>query len=123
MFRNAQRSLRASASKIDCSENILDVKNSSPIWHPHGGGNRSVVLMPGPWEWGILFKKSMVKYLEDDSGAVTVDWVVLTAAVVGLGLIVFAVVIPAVESLSSYINEILYQRAACLSVAAEGWGC
>ncbi|MBL9049536.1 MAG: hypothetical protein JNK19_05440 [Tabrizicola sp.] len=65
----------------------------------------------------------MVKYLEDDSGAVTVDWVVLTAAVVGLGLIVFAVVIPAVESLSSYINEILYQRAACLSVAAEGWGC
>lgn len=88
-----------------------------------GGGNRSAVFMPGPWEWGIFFMKYMVNYLEDDSGAVTVDWVVLTAAVVGIGLIVFTVVVPAVESLSSYINEILYQRKACLSVASEGWSC
>jgi Flp pilus assembly pilin Flp len=28
-------------------------------------------------------------FLNDETGAVTVDWVVLTAAVVGLGLVVF----------------------------------
>ena len=27
-------------------------------------------------------------FLKDDSGAVTVDWVVLTAAIVGLGVVV-----------------------------------
>ena len=30
----------------------------------------------------------MVKYWRDESGAVTVDWVVLTAAIVGLGIAV-----------------------------------
>lgn len=30
-------------------------------------------------------KKPFKKFIEDDSGAVSVDWVVLTAAVVGLG--------------------------------------
>jgi hypothetical protein len=30
------------------------------------------------------------KYLSDEDGAVTVDWVVLTAAIVGLGVAVLA---------------------------------
>jgi Flp pilus assembly pilin Flp len=43
-------------------------------------------------------------FLKDESGAVTVDWVVLTAAVVGLGLVVFAVVKPAVSRLGVAIG-------------------
>jgi hypothetical protein len=46
-------------------------------------------------------------FLKDEAGAVTVDWVVLTAAVVGLGLVVFAFIAPAVSSLADEIgNEI-----------------
>ncbi|QYX57556.1 hypothetical protein K1T73_03915 [Roseovarius sp. SCSIO 43702] len=30
-------------------------------------------------------KLTLKKFVEDDAGAVTVDWVVLTAAIVGLG--------------------------------------
>ena len=33
-------------------------------------------------------KKIIVIYWYDESGAVTVDWVVLTAAIVGLGIVV-----------------------------------
>ena len=43
-------------------------------------------------------------FLTDDSGAVTVDWVVLTAAIVGLGLAVMAVVSAGVEDLSGDIQ-------------------
>jgi len=40
----------------------------------------------------------------DESGAVTVDWVVLTAAVVGLGIAVMAVVVPAVTGTGNTIS-------------------
>ncbi|MEZ5796195.1 MAG: hypothetical protein R3D63_01050 [Paracoccaceae bacterium] len=43
------------------------------------------------------------RFHKDEDGAVTVDWVVLTAAVVGLGLIVMAAIKPAVTGLSSAI--------------------
>lgn len=33
-----------------------------------------------------------IRFLKDESGAVTVDWVVLTAAIVGLGVAVIATV-------------------------------
>jgi Flp pilus assembly pilin Flp len=47
-------------------------------------------------------------FLNDETGAVTVDWVVLTAAIVGLGLVVFTFVQPAVSELASEIGaEIL----------------
>lgn len=39
----------------------------------------------------------------DDSGAVTVDWVVLTAAIVGLGLVVISTISPAINQASSTI--------------------
>ena len=42
-------------------------------------------------------------FLKDEAGAVTVDWVVLTAAVVGLGLVIFAVLSPAVNNLTNDI--------------------
>lgn len=44
-------------------------------------------------------------FLKDEAGAVTVDWVVLTAAVVGLGLVVFTFVRPAVSDLAVQIGD------------------
>lgn len=46
----------------------------------------------------------MHSFLKDTSGAVTVDWVVLTAALVGTGLAVMGVVGQGVENLSTDID-------------------
>ena len=43
-------------------------------------------------------------FKNDESGAVTVDWVVLTAALVGLGLAVMGVVRGGVENISNDID-------------------
>lgn len=43
------------------------------------------------------------RFAKDEDGAVTVDWVVLTAAIVGLGLIVMQAVQPAISHLSADI--------------------
>ncbi len=43
-------------------------------------------------------------FLKDETGAVTVDWVVLTAAIVGLGLVVFTFIQPAISQLASDIG-------------------
>jgi Flp pilus assembly pilin Flp len=57
------------------------------------------------------------RFLHDETGAVTVDWVVLTAAVVGLGLIVFTYVRPAVSSLASATGDKL-TASTCLTDAS-----
>jgi Flp pilus assembly pilin Flp len=44
-------------------------------------------------------------FLKDEAGAVTVDWVVLTAAVVTLGLVVFNFIAPAVSQLAEDIGS------------------
>jgi Flp pilus assembly pilin Flp len=36
----------------------------------------------------MTLKSILNKFFNDESGAVTVDWVVLTAAIVGLGMVV-----------------------------------
>ncbi|WP_339641100.1 hypothetical protein [Jannaschia helgolandensis] len=46
-------------------------------------------------------------FKNDESGAVTVDWVVLTAALVGLGLAVMGVVSGGIEDLSTDISSAL----------------
>ncbi|GAB4262315.1 MAG: hypothetical protein Kow0013_07760 [Pararhodobacter sp.] len=52
--------------------------------------------------------KSLIKtFAADESGAVTVDWVVLTAAIVGLGLAVVTSVRSGVGSLGSAISSSL----------------
>ena len=52
--------------------------------------------------------KAMIQnFAKSESGAVTVDWVVLTAALVGLGLAVMAVVSGGVENLSQDIGQSL----------------
>ena len=43
-------------------------------------------------------------FLNDETGAVTVDWVVLTAAVVGLGLAVMAAITPSISNVANAIS-------------------
>jgi Flp pilus assembly pilin Flp len=53
-------------------------------------------------------------FLKDEAGAVTVDWVVLTAAIVGLGLLVFNFIRPAVSNLAQGIGSELGAAQTCL---------
>ncbi|WP_224813878.1 Flp family type IVb pilin [Hasllibacter sp. MH4015] len=50
---------------------------------------------------------NLANFIKSESGAVTVDWVVLTAALVGLGLAVMSVVSGGVENLSTDIGQSL----------------
>ena len=53
-----------------------------------------------------LFKS----FKNDESGAVTVDWVVLTAAIVGLGMVVMTTVGGGIEDLGVAIVDDLSMR-------------
>ena len=44
-------------------------------------------------------------FQDDDSGAVTVDWVVLSAAVIGLGLVVLMPIAFSTESATSKVSD------------------
>jgi len=61
-------------------------------------------------------------FTADEDGAVTVDWVVLTAALVGLGLAVMGVVSGGVDTLSSDINTTLGCDMTATGFAADGSG-
>ncbi|MEM7643609.1 MAG: hypothetical protein AAF366_13915 [Pseudomonadota bacterium] len=58
-------------------------------------------------------------FLSDESGAVTVDWVVLTAALVGLGLAVMTVVRGGVVDAAGEIDETLRQDGIILTAFAN----
>ena len=60
-------------------------------------------------------------FLKDETGAVTVDWVVLTAAVVGLGLLIFNFVRPAVSNLAGAIATELGNAQTCMT--SDGKTC
>ena len=62
-------------------------------------------------------------FLKDDAGAVTVDWVVLTAAIVGLGLLVFNFVRPAVSNLAEGIGNELGDAQACMEANGATASC
>jgi Flp pilus assembly pilin Flp len=47
--------------------------------------------------------RTITFFANDESGAVTVDWVVLTAAVVGLALALMAAIKPAITSTAANI--------------------
>ena len=49
--------------------------------------------------------KRMLKMLRDDDGAVTVDWVVLTAAVVMLGMLIAPMLKSPVSNLAEAIGD------------------
>lgn len=55
-------------------------------------------------------KKYLAKFLHDTDGAVTVDWVVLTAAVVFLGLAVMTSINSGVDDGITYIEQGLAQN-------------
>lgn len=44
------------------------------------------------------------RFYSDDSGAVTVDWVVLSAAVVGLGVLVITTIAGSVDTMADNIT-------------------
>jgi len=47
----------------------------------------------------------LTNFFKDESGAVTVDWVVLTAAIVGLGVIVITTIAEGALDHSSGLND------------------
>jgi Flp pilus assembly pilin Flp len=51
-----------------------------------------------------LFKLTR-KFRDDEDGAVTVDWVVLTAAIVGMGVAVMTTVKSGTESVATKISQ------------------
>jgi Flp pilus assembly pilin Flp len=65
-------------------------------------------------------------FLKDEAGAVTVDWVVLTAAIVTFGLLIFTWIRPAVSELAVAIDGemeraqgIMIDEGAAASAAAN----
>jgi Flp pilus assembly pilin Flp len=57
-------------------------------------------------------------FKNDESGAVTVDWVVLTAAIVGLGLVVMTTVGGGIETLGDGIVTDLTTRSGSVGYTA-----
>jgi hypothetical protein len=49
--------------------------------------------------------KSLKAYLSGEDGAVTVDWVVLTAGVVGMAILTYPVISPAVTGMAEIIRD------------------
>ncbi|RAP40285.1 hypothetical protein BYZ73_15880 [Rhodovulum viride] len=60
-------------------------------------------------------------FAKDESGAVTVDWVVLTAAIVGLGIAVLGTVRSGVNGLGDKIEASL-TTATVATLSNLGWG-
>lgn len=56
--------------------------------------------------WARMFKT----FLNEEDGAVTVDWVVLTAAIVGLGVIVITTIGKATTDMSTGVNAHLMKQ-------------
>lgn len=52
------------------------------------------------------------RFTKDEAGAVTVDWVVLTAAIVGLGLVVMETITPGIEGAADVIASDLEDAAS-----------
>ena len=68
-----------------------------------------------------LFKLAKT-FRNDEDGAVTVDWVVLTAAIVGLGIAVYGVISGGIEDLSNDINTELKKDVVGQGFASTSGG-
>ena len=60
----------------------------------------------------MYLANALKSFINNESGAVTVDWVVLTAAVVGLGIYVTATVGSGIQTLGQKIVDDLNTRNA-----------
>ena len=58
----------------------------------------------------MTFLNILKSFKNDEAGAVTVDWVVLTAAIVGLGMVVMTTVGGGIEDLGAKIVSDLDSR-------------
>lgn len=56
---------------------------------------------------GVLLSDLAGRFLRDETGAVTVDWVVLTAAIVGIAISVLIIISGGIQSTSEYISCML----------------
>jgi Flp pilus assembly pilin Flp len=54
-------------------------------------------------EHTMKLKNLIKKFFNDEAGAVTVDWVVLTAAIAGLGMVVMSTVGNGIETLGDTV--------------------
>jgi Flp pilus assembly pilin Flp len=54
-------------------------------------------------EYTMKLKNLFKKFFNDEAGAVTVDWVVLTAAIAGLGMVVMSTVGNGIETLGDTV--------------------
>lgn len=64
----------------------------------------------------------IARFRKDESGAVTVDWVVLTAAIVGLGIAVVVAVAPGLQDLASEISDTLEGATVTIDGGDSGLG-
>jgi Flp pilus assembly pilin Flp len=55
----------------------------------------------------MMMKSVATRFATDESGAVTVDWVVLTASIVGLGVMVVALLTGNLGSVGARVNSFL----------------
>ena len=62
----------------------------------------------------MTFFANIKTFAADESGAVTVDWVVLTAAIVGLGIAVVASVRTGTTSVADLIEDSLTDESVTL---------
>jgi Flp pilus assembly pilin Flp len=53
----------------------------------------------------MFYKTRAERFLRSESGAVTVDWIVLSSVVIGVGVVVASMVGGGTQSLTSRINE------------------
>ncbi len=60
----------------------------------------------------MKLKNIIARFRNDENGAVTVDWVVLTAAIVGLGVAVMASVSTGTNALGSKISTAVSGQSA-----------
>lgn len=67
-------------------------------------------------------RKRFEQFLKDEDGAVTVDWVVLTAAVVGLGVAAVDTVEQGINSLASDIAEAIATKTVDNGDSGAGSG-
>ena len=54
-----------------------------------------------------MAKKSTILFINDETGAITVDWVVLTAVIVTLGIAVAAIISPALVGTTGGIATVI----------------
>ncbi|MEZ5912763.1 MAG: hypothetical protein R3D84_11515 [Paracoccaceae bacterium] len=67
-------------------------------------------------------ERTRLFFFVDDEGAVTVDWVVLTASVVGLGVAAFNTIGGSVDNVGSGVDDKLSSAAIQTDLSSLGQG-